>query len=93
MKIEVTAEDIATGVRHDPFACVIGLAVARAFNMEPFGEEPSPYAVFGLNMRLRNHHFGLPPKVTEFIYNWEDGQEVEPFSFTISDEDVKRGEF
>ncbi len=99
MKIEVTAEDIAKGKRRDPFACVVGLAVARALHVDLTDylhkEETSPlkFAVFGINMRIGWHHFSLSPDVKDFITAWEDGEKVVPFTFEILDSDVFQGGF
>ncbi len=96
MKIEVTAEDIAKGKPHDPYLCPVGLAVARAFNVnltkyaDKLADTVPGFAVFGQRMRLGIHHFLIDPQVSQFIDDWENKEQVTPFSFEIPADDITR---
>ena len=97
MLVEVTAEDIAKGKPHDPYICPIGLAVARTIGVDLTKyirnemRDKIPFAVFGRRVRFGESIWFAPARVNEFIYAYENLQDVEPFTFDIPQEVLAKG--
>ena len=86
--VEVTAEDIASGVAQKCEHCPIAIALRRAagsarayvdgsdiFVSPVFdGDEPSD---------IWNEAGECPQSVTEFVNAFDDGKPVKPFTFTV----------
>lgn len=80
LRVEVTAEDIANGKREDSESCPIALALLRCDGV--FGAEVNEdiTTVTPDDDRLS----GSPPKeASDFIDNFDAGNDVEPFAFEI----------
>lgn len=77
MKITVTAEDIKEGHRGNACLCPIALAMIRATKDE--------WAVgtFSVRRRYQRRAFALPKRVMAWIFRFDIGKEVKPFSFTL----------
>jgi len=84
MNINVTAEHIRRGVANDPDNCMIALAAREATGVA-FRVGPSC-------MYVQNHveipAIALPPDVVESRQHFDEGFDVRPFSFEISDDVV-----
>lgn len=78
MKIKITAEDIAYGVRGSCSLCPVVHAVNRAFNCE--GANIGPFVIF-LSQRRQ---WETPSIVRSFIMRFDAGLPVEPFEFELS---------
>ena len=74
MQVDVTVQDIAAGVAGSVDSCPVALAAGRC------GLGPVRVGSFGLRVG-RGTWFRLPRTVTEFIYAFDDGRPVVPFSF------------
>lgn len=76
--VEVTADDIKQGQRDNCLDCPVARALNRAFNLGPACVDTD---IFYFDWGYDTH--SLPEEVTEFIVNFDDGQQVEPFSFVV----------
>lgn len=82
LRVEVTAEDIAQGVRNQAFECPVACALTRSGLDHP-SAWPSRvyYGPFDApNGRLTAK---LPEEAAAFIAAFDDGRPVEPFAFEI----------
>ena len=85
MKIRVTTEDIAKGVKGDQWQCAIALAVKRVadasyievlnHNVWLQNRDPNGYA--------RNVRYPLPEVAVKFIERFDAELVVEPFEFEL----------
>ena len=76
MLIEVTAEDIKKGEQGNCWRCPIALALIRAFRTDDVAA-PGPYA------RINHERLDLPNEVRRFIDDFDNGDEVSPFTFEL----------
>ena len=76
VKINVTAKDIEKGVYESIYLCPVARAIKRATK----GIQP---AVFPKTVVIDGLTFGLPEQATEFINEYDRGNEVKPFSFKM----------
>ena len=77
MRIEVTAQDIASGARCHCRRCPVALAIQRATN------DPNAFAGFG---RIRVHGRELqqwPEAVANFVGEFDRCLPVQPFAFDL----------
>ena len=73
--VDVTADDIANGARLDCFACPIALAMKRATDA---------FLAIGANyVEFASHSVRLPREVSDFVFDFDGGYEVQPFSFDL----------
>lgn len=78
IKINVTQKNIDEGGRCMALSCPIALALNNVFVPDKM-----------LSTNQYTFHTGngidykLPPEVTKFINNFDDGKKVEPFSFVV----------
>jgi len=79
IRISVTAEDINNGVRKDCTACPIALAMVRAGLFHPMARPRT--LRWGLNKPVPT-----PNVAADFMDEFDHGQSVEPFEFTITAE-------
>jgi hypothetical protein len=85
MKIQVTAEDIAEGVRKSPYRCAVACAVRRItgehgrfdVSVYPLNDGPEIFV-------NRRRSIG-PVHVTEKLRSWDEGGDMEPFEFETED--------
>lgn len=75
LRIEVTETDIARGEENSACRCPVALALVRQIP----GFEPE-VGIMHLDMGWL---FKTPESVCEFIYNFDEGEFVEPFAFDI----------
>jgi hypothetical protein len=87
MKISVTKKDIQNGIRFEGEACPIALATYRKLKPNHISVEDNEI-IFYLEDDVIN--FNLPVKAQEFIENFDDGNKVKPFTFTIPDKVIKQ---
>ncbi len=81
MNITVTKEDIEQGQRRDPEQCAIALALLRA-GLEHFGVMGPSVMVADSWGRLTS--LKLPEVVSDWIFNFDAGNTVAPFSFEVA---------
>lgn len=88
MNITVTREDIEHGQRRDPEQCAIARALMRA-GLDHFGVMgPSVMVADGWG-RLTS--LRLPESVSDWIFNFDAGNPVEPISFRLDIPDQTGG--
>ena len=73
MRIEVTADDIAKGMKSNCYQCPIALAIRRV----------TGDVFVGRWIVVNGKRFDKIKSVSEFIANFDDGRPVEPFSFHL----------
>lgn len=84
MRIDVTQEDIANGVRLDHRCCPVARAIERATGMQASVDvdrgcnNPSAFVVIGSVAAV-----DLPHSVMWFVKKFDRGGQVEPFSFEL----------
>lgn len=95
MKINVSKEDIKSGKKCDSEKCAVALAVHRAFN----NNKALQISVLKDNVCMwflkdsgeyYQTSFDLPTFVSEFVLDFDTGEEVEPFDFTFPEELLSR---
>ncbi len=80
MKIEVTQEDIDSGVRADCRRCPIALSVKRATGCKYVGVTNfNLFADYG----WREIHIPLPSDALDFVHNFDEGRPVKPAQFEM----------
>lgn len=81
MKIEVTQEDIAAGIRGDSCKCPVALAIKRALGERYF------VAVNNQGILVSNQDGGrilrIPPRVNMFVRVFDFGMTPIPISFEL----------
>jgi hypothetical protein len=83
MKIDVTQEDIANGVREDGTSCPIALACERAGLYAPNVDN---------EIATDEGNYNMTAEAIRFIEDFDSGQPVKPFSFETElmvEEDVE----
>lgn len=81
LDVEVTAEDIAKGVKEDCGACPVALALRRAGLGRAMVDGTSISWSFGVS---GGGDVECPCHVAEFIESFDEGDDVEPFSFQLT---------
>lgn len=81
MKITVTQDDIAAGVRDSCFKCPIARAVNRAFGIDNAVVGPREVSHYRGNRKL--WQFPLPPEARQFITRFDHGLPVAPMEFEL----------
>lgn len=78
MKISVTQDHISRGKKDDCFQCPVALALRERIGIS---------AVYGAYFRKSwdGSAIGLPKTATNFIYDFDAGEPVEPIEFEIAD--------
>lgn len=76
MKITVTKQDISRGIPKNFRRCPIARAIRRATGIKDVKALPGYASVLG-----RYTH--LPLVATDFIYRFDAGVDVEPFTFSL----------
>ncbi len=84
--VDVTAENIAKGVKDDCSRCPVALAIRRALSLNV--NETSDYVTVNedeIEIRRdgRNLSIETPEVAEEFILNFDYGDPVEPFTFPL----------
>ena len=81
VKINVTKEDIKTGLRNNCDKCPVALAIVRKFKSElVFVGHRAWYAIDGKGNKVGGD---LPIKAQEFIVKFDRGAFVSPFTFMV----------
>ena len=88
MNITVTKNDIEQGQRRDPEQCAIALALVRA-GLQHFGVMGPSVMVADRWGRLTS--LRIPEAVSDWIFNFDAGNEVSPISFELELPDVEPG--
>jgi len=85
VNIEVTAEDIAAGVREDCFACPIASALLRATGAKRAFVDGGAVAVGDWEGFFPPSRMEVPitKEVSSFVHTFDVGDSVEPFSFDL----------
>ncbi len=81
MKVTVTADHIARGMPQSPFLCPIALALHEHEGLEL--ARVAANAVF-----VRDRVFYLSREAVHFMFRYDTGKRVEPFSFAIPVEEL-----
>lgn len=81
MEIKVTQAHINAGKRSSPCECPVSLALKDAGVREPMVTGWGIQSGHPARIRVP-----LPPSVWSFAVCFDDGQDVEPFEFEISDD-------
>ena len=78
IKVKVTKKDIANGKRSKCTKCPIALAIRRV-------QGCSTYMVSSYSIYNRSYEYlcNLPKKAANFVSQFDDGNKVKPFSFTV----------
>lgn len=76
VKVDVTAEDIAEGVRHSSTSCPLARAIRRC-------NPGVPVAVFNFAARIGGKLVELPQMLVTFRCRFDHGESVEPVSFYL----------
>ena len=76
VKVDVTAEDIAEGVRHSSTSCPLARAIRRC-------NPGVPVAVFNFAARIGGKLVELPDSLVVFRCRFDHGETVEPVSFYL----------
>ena len=90
-KIHVTQEDIHNGVCKDPEMCAIALALAHEYKDEISWVEVENYESIKIVNEIDDEWYRVhicpddEAKVHNFIRDFDDGKQVEPFSFDIQE--------
>lgn len=79
IKVNVTALDIRDGVRSDIGACPIARAVKRSKRSRGDVWAGPVHISTGLLV------YKTPPNVRQWMENYDDGREVEPFTFELTE--------
>ena len=85
MKITVTKEDIENGIRSSNKFCPIALALKRA------GYKDAIVRTIEFLYDCGNAGCNLPLEAQKFIYSFDVGKPVKPFTFSIEDTLVTYG--
>ena len=78
MKVNVTAEDIARGIRVSANSCPVARALQRCTGDRLATVDGSRATV---NYHRNFARFRLPPEVSYFVSDFDAGRPVAPFSF------------
>lgn len=81
VRINVTKQDIKRGVPHEPDSCPIARAAKRSFGRKAYVEVMSSVAVLKRGGE-EEVNYRYTEKAGQFIENFDNGNHVEPFSFT-----------
>ena len=81
MKINVTAEDILAGLRHNCSKCPIAIALKRAFKVKNVIVNTVAFWVECLEFRI--HELDDDSNIISFIHDFDHAKPVKPFSFEI----------
>jgi hypothetical protein len=76
--IEVTADDISQGERHNCTDCPIARAVVRTLGHS--------CVIDGVTVEIDCREYYLPKEARAFVARFDDGKPVKPFSCVIGDE-------
>lgn len=87
VNIEVTEDDIAHGLPHDPSCCPVAKALARAMPGAMVSVGCAYLSVYRPETRNPPFYAGLPFEAMRFIRRFDGGKEVQPFAFTVSIEE------
>ncbi len=89
MKVIVTKKDIKLGQPELTDSCPIALALKRKHLGKPSVE--SDY--FTVTVRGEERRFDLPDNAKLFVENFDEGYDVEPFTFTAEESPVIDGTY
>jgi hypothetical protein len=77
-RVDVTAEDIATGWPRHCRKCAVAIAAKRATGLPVVD-------VFTTEIHAGGRRYRLPPVVTDFIIARDRGDDCQPISFLLGD--------
>lgn len=80
LKVRVTKEHISRGCEGDSGDCPIALAIWEQY-------KPSNLDVLYRNVYMDGDRYVLPSRAQKFIRNFDGGQNVKPFTFTLDAEE------
>lgn len=91
IKVNVTAEDIKKGVRGSDICCPIALALNREVKSTPETQISVNYGFLSVQGtgKLIMHSETLPCEARLFIRDFDAGNDVKPFSFSVSLKNLK----
>jgi hypothetical protein len=82
--VEVTAEDIRTGVRRDPRCCAVAVAIRRQLGMAA--------VVTGASVELEDGRcYGASTLQADWLWDFDEGRAVPPVVIELRPEDRKAG--
>lgn len=76
IKIKVNRNDINGGERNNCYNCPVALAIRRTTNTLP--------KVYVCSVEIKERSITLPVEVQSFIYSFDHGESVEPFTFILN---------
>lgn len=87
VKVTVTAEDITQGTRFDVYTCPIALAFKRAFPKvhSSYVGIDAAFVEATENTKENANHYPLSTEAIDFVYDFDHGKDVKPFSFEIEE--------
>lgn len=89
VRISVLASDIEIGRAADCQRCPIAVAANRAFAPDRVEVDQEALTVFHADGKYHKHAY-LPREATAFIYAFDAGADVKPFTFEVNCE-VSKG--
>lgn len=78
LTVEVTEDDIKKGVPGEADACAIVRAVRRATGRRVVNIDGE-----SVEIMKDDFYMALPKKAKQFVLDFDDGKDVEPFSFVL----------
>lgn len=79
LKVEVTADDIASAKPRDLCWCPIAIAIRRAI-----GDPSEVVSVANFGVAIGDGRAGLPLEAVDFIKAFDSGKPVKPFAFELA---------
>lgn len=81
LTVNVTDSDIANGVASDCRECPIALAIGRLLSSSIVSVG---YNTISVEIKGKFYYGNLPDKATRFIFMFDKGQQVSPFTFSLA---------
>jgi len=81
--VSVTADHIAMGDRENCETCPVALAIAETFADLTYVSVDPGGLIAATGLPGREIFVDLPREVQEFIWDFDDGDPVEPFTFEL----------
>lgn len=78
VKVEVTKQDIARGIKRDGYSCPVARAMKRTLHRRKIWVGWHYYQIGEDGAFIT-----LPPTVTQFVKAFDSGKKVEPFTFEV----------
>jgi hypothetical protein len=87
-KIEVLKDDINRAERGQPESCMVARAVIRTLQLEGSGAlvsvDGESVAIYGPGNEGKFVDMDLPEVIQDYIEQWDDGDDLDPFDFDLN---------